>query len=803
MAMTTLLNATPAPPHRVFPPARLAVMGVLVWMTVFGLSSPSIFAQDPSTPKPQFSTANYRDDVRPFFRRYCAECHNPEKRRGGINLEELSDGESFQKNYKAWETIVEVLETRSMPPEKKPAPKAEEYEKVAGWIESELGKLDCSGPIDPGRVTMRRLNRVEYNNSVRDLIGVDLKPAEEFPADDVGYGFDNIGDVLTLPPMLLEKYLEAAAKVAETVIVDPKAQAPRVSFEDERLASSFGGKSEDDGYTLASTGTVTAKPTINKPGRYRISVRACADQAGSEPAKMAVQLDGKTLKTLDVPARRGAAKEYSVETTLKPGRALIAAAFVNDFYNPNDPNPNNRDRNLCVQAISIEGPLRDAQGSLPKSHSSLFAAAAKLGEKASETDRARAIFRELARRAYRRPVTDEEVNRLVGLVELARKQGDSFERGVQLGLQAVLVSPHFLFRVEAVRPDDRPGLSNTIGPFELASRLSYFLWSSMPDEELLSLAASGTLGQPKVLETQVIRMLHDPKAQALVRNFGEQWLQIRNLKSFAPDRKQFPTFNESLRAAMFRETELFLASIIREDRSIFDLIEADYTFVNEPLAKHYGIAGVSGDEFRKVSVNPDQRGGVLFLASVLAVTSNPTRTSPVKRGKWVLEQLLGEPPPPPPANVPPLSEDGKQMEAASLRQRMEQHRKDPACANCHAKLDPMGFGMENYDAIGAWRTRDGKFPVDASGSLPDGTSFEGPKGVKQLLHDRREAFARCLAEKLMTYALGRGLEYPDKCSIENVLSGLAEGQDKFSRLVLEIVTSEPFQKRRILAGRPQ
>ena len=416
---------------------------------------------------------------------------------------------------------------------------------------------------------------------------------------------------------------------------------------------------------------------------------------------------------------------------------------------------------------------------------------------------AHAILEKFASRAFRRPVSEGEVAKLTKLVELAIQKGDSFERGIQLAIQAVLISPQFLFRVElgsrgsstTTTPDAASSIE-WIGDFELASRLSYFLWSSAPDDELWRVAVSGSLRSGDTLDKQVRRMLRDPKAQALVENFAGQWLQLRRLRSLNPDRGLFPNFDDKLREAMIRETELFFGAVMRGDSSILDLIDSDFTYVNERLARHYGMSGIKGEQFRRVKLKGRERGGLVTQASILTVTSNPTRTSPVKRGKWVLEQLLGTPPPPPPPNVPVLTEDAKALTAATLRLRMEQHRSKVSCAVCHNKLDPLGFGLENFDAIGGWRDQDGGVAVDSSGKLPSGESFRGPGELKAILKAHRSDFTRCLTEKMLTYALGRGLEDYDRCAVEQIVKNLESSRHRFSALVLGIAKSDPFQKRR-------
>jgi mono/diheme cytochrome c family protein len=591
----------------------------------------------------------FANQVQPFLAKYCLSCHAGARPRSGLALDGFKDEASAQKDRLLWQKIAQLIRSREMPRGFGPKPAPADVELVATWIESELTKVDCTGTKDPGRVTIRRLNRAEYNNTIRDLVGVQFQPAEDFPSDDVGYGFDNIGDVLSMPPILMEKYLAAAEKVVDLAFQDPD---------------------------------------------IRKRILTC------EPK---------------------------------------------------------------------------GQGS---------------------AESARQVLEPLASRAFRRPVSEEEVNRLARLVAMAEKHGDSFEEGIRLALQAVLVSPHFLFRVESTRRGTNRESVLPLSDFELATRLSYFLWSSMPDEELFSLAKQESLRKDGNLEAQVGRMLKDPKARALVDNFGGQWLQTRNLGAATPDPALFPTFDEYLRTAMLKETELFFEAVLQEDRSVLAFLDADFTFMNERLARHYGIPGVEGDQFRRVTLTGDQRGGILTHASVLTVTSNPTRTSPVKRGKWILENLLGTPPPPPPPDAGELPETKEAVLSGSLRKRMETHRTNPNCATCHQRMDPLGFGLENFDAIGAWRTRDGEFAIDASGTLPDGQLFQGPAGLRALLKGKAEAFRRCLTEKLLTYALGRGLEYFDKCAVDDIVAALARGPDRFSTLVIEIVKSDPFQMRR-------
>jgi hypothetical protein len=719
-------------------------------------------------------------DIKPLLNKYCAECHQGEKAKGGLAFEAFRDERAVFNRRKVWEKVQEQLESLAMPPDDKPQPTDDERTLILRWIESHVLKIDCSKP-DPGRVTVRRLNRTEYNNTIHDLLGVDFKPAEDFPSDDVGYGFDHIGDVLSMPPVLFERYLAAAERIVEAAIATPDPdRAPRQTFR---------------GRTLASVSAVSEEVDFPRTGDYALRVRAWAQQAGPEKAKMTIRFGNEDVQTVEVTAVEGSAQEYEMKLNVPAGKHTFAARFINDYYKPDDPDPNNRDRNLIVERMEVQGPLGVLPEKLPAAHERIITC--RPAEKTDPADCARAILRPFATRAFRRPATDDEVDRLTRLVATAVKEGDSFERGIQVALEAVLVSPHFLFRIELDPEPLNPRAVRTISDYELATRLSYFLWSSMPDDELLKLAHDGTLRKEGNLAAQVRRMLKDPKAVALVENFAGQWLQLRNLQLANPDRKQFPSFDEELRQAMETETKLFFEAVIREDRSVLEFLDADFTFVNERLAKHYGIPGVKGEEFQKVTLTNGERGGLLSQASILTVTSNPTRTSPVKRGKWILENLLNAPPPPPPPNVPELEEAkaGKPLEG-TLRQRMEQHRSNPACAVCHAQMDAIGFGLENYDPVGAWRTKDGNADIDPSGTLPGDLTFKTPAELKAILKARDGEFRRCLTEKLLTYGLGRGLEYYDKCTVDIIVKNVAANHDRFSALVLEIVNCDAFQKRR-------
>jgi hypothetical protein len=531
---------------------------------------------------------------------------------------------------------------------------------------------------------------------------------------------------------------------------------------------------------------------VETSGRYRWRIHAYGEQAGPEQVKMAARVDGRELGVVEV--RAGESNPQSIEFTavLERGRRRLAVAFVNDFYEPAAGGKPSRDRNLVVQSFELTGPLDAPVPPPPATHRRIFTCSPT----ATTTNPcAREILGAFARRAWRRPVAPEELDRLARLAEDQRRAGASFEQSIKTALHAALVSPSFLFRGEFQPEPDNPAVTRPVDEFALASRLSYFLWSSMPDDELLGLAERGQLRRQQ--DAQVRRMLRDPRARALVDNFAGQWLQTRNLDLVTPDRKVFPHYDDALREAMRRETELLFEHIQREDRSVLEFLTADYTFVNARLARHYGLPGVSGDAFQRVSLRGTPRAGLLTHASILTITSNPNRTSPVKRGKWVLENLLAAPPPPPPPEVPPLPENTSASTAVSMRERLAEHVANPGCASCHVRMDPIGLAFEHFDGIGAWRDRDEGRPVDATAVLPTGEKLDGVESLRKLLTGKEhEQFLRCLADRLLTYALGRGLEWYDDCALDAIVRGTRQGDDKFSALVLAVVRSAPFQMRR-------
>jgi len=731
-------------------------------------------------------------DVRlgPYLRNYCFSCHGDGETSADVAFDKFASADDLRTDPATWERVLRALGNHEMPPADEAQPPAEETVRVVAWIQTELAKIDCSGPQNPGRVTVRRLNRFEYNNTIRDLVGVDFKPADDFPADDIGYGFDHIGDVLSLPPLLMEKYLRAAEQVATRAIVSFElTQAPKRTIPVDELKVAGGDGDKANGFRLLASEQETFRyQRFFKDGDYILRIRAFQTPAGDEPARMAVRIDGQDAQVFNVEATEENPAIYETRIRVKDGRRRLGAAFLNDFYQPDHPDPARRDRNLLIEYFELEGPLGLPEYDLPETHRRIIFVEPKDG---NDADCARQIFERFASRAFRRPVTATELDRLVALAEMVRADTGNFAQGIQVAMQAVLASPHFLFRIEQ---DGPPGAGpRTLNDYELATRLSYFLWSSLPDDELFDLAKRGEL-RPQ-LDAQIRRMLADPKSLALVENFGSQWLQTRRLESASPDVTKFPAFTAELRDAMQRETALFFEHVLREDRNLFELLDADYTFVNDVLAKHYGIQGIEGTQFRKVSLAGTPRGGLLTQASILTITSNPTRTSPVKRGKWILEQILGTPPPPPPPGAGELSEEREAILSGSVRQRLERHRADPNCATCHQRMDPLGFAFENFDAVGGWRTKDGEFDIDPAGVLPDGQAISGAPDLRKVLLADRGPFRRNLVEKMLTYALGRGLENYDRCAVMSIENELAQQGDRFSALVSAIVHSDPFQKR--------
>ncbi len=795
--------------------------------------------------------ATFETLVKPFLAENCFECHGNEKQKKEINFETVESVKALTEDPDRWEEVARRLRDREMPPDDEPQPPEQKRQAVASWIDRELKRIDRITPPDPGRVTTRRLNRNEYNNTITELLGVDMRPADDFPQDDAGYGFDNIADVLSLSPGLMEKYITAADKVARAALYGPPALKPtlvRLRSEGRKVKEARTFPAEYDVTGLSLPNAFHAIQRVPVDGEYLIKVTlAGLRPKASAPIEIALWVDQKPVKTLthdqegaatfneDRHDFGGQAVEFRVRLTAGDRWLSVAIPRVYEGLPPRygGPNPSTRPdlprefkppaglpperlaqfrkrfddaaaelekiplNGVRVNTVDFGGPYEHVTGPSPESLKKIYTCGHLNGGHQSTC--ARRVVTDMARRAFRRPVAARELDNIIALVERVQEQENSFEEGLAVGIQAILVSPDFLFRMER----DRRAVSASthsmpISQHELATRLSYFLWASMPDASLRRAADAGTLRNPVVLAAQVRRMLRDPKARALAENFGSQWLQFRALESTTRDRERFPDFEDYVRLSMRRETELFFEHIVRDDRSIIDFIDGRYTYINERLARHYGIPNVSGPEFRRVDLTNTPRGGVLTQGSVLTVSSYATRTSPVLRGKWVLDNLLGRPPDDPPPDVPNL-EDSEIGSTASMREQLQQHRKNPTCASCHRRMDPLGFGLENFDAVGAWRTMDGKFPIDSSGTLPDGEEFEGPVELRAILKGEREAFTRTLTSKLLTYALGRGLERYDTKTVRQIASRLPAQNYRFSSLVLEIVNSLPFLSRRPLA----
>ncbi|QDU08407.1 DUF1592 domain-containing protein [Gimesia aquarii] len=780
---------------RLSQPKHLVRMLCVFGSLLFVMNAVSANASDIRVEK---SKKQFESQIKPLLTKYCLDCHTGEEAEAGLSLEKYTTRSSILKHREAWEKIVQRIQIQSMPPKDAGAlPTDAEREAILEWFDEALYGIDCSGDVNPGRVTIRRLNRNEYNNTIRDLLGVDFKPAQNFPSDDVGYGFDNIGDVLSLPPLLMEKYLDAAEQISEKAIYANTADSfPWTEIPEKNFSKKGAVTLRKRSAGFHSRGTLTGIINVKEPGKYELQIEAAQTPSGTEAAKMEVKLNGKLLKTFQVEASRDDPEKYTLPKplSLPKGKHTLAISFLNDFYDPKGP-PRKRDRNLYVYNVKYRGPLGKLPTNLPAFHTKIITCTPGAGRSVRYC--AERVMRRFSERAFRRPVSREEIRPIVELVEATVKSGNTFEQGIQVGIQAVLVSPHFLFRIEGIRDvaRSRSNQIQNISHYEIATRLSYFLWSSMPDDKLFELAKQGRLNQPRTLQVQVKRMLKDPKSEAFIKNFAGQWLNLRNLEDLSPDPRKFRVFNGKLKNDMRRETEEFFAYIMREDRSVIEFINADYTFMNERLAKFYGNDQVKGEAFQKVALDKTKRAGLITQASILTLTSNPGRTSPVKRGKWIMETILGTPPPAPPPNVPELEESAGSKKNATLREQLALHRKIPGCAACHDQMDPLGLGFENFDAIGRWRTKEGRTKIDSSGQLPNGQSFKSPIELIAILEQQKQGFCRSLTEKMLTYAIGRGIEYYDKCAIDEITTNFTAKGYRFSALVTEIALSDPFLKR--------
>ncbi|HET9272626.1 MAG TPA: DUF1592 domain-containing protein [Vicinamibacterales bacterium] len=783
------------------------------------------------------------------FGRYCVSCHTEaQKSRGAVPVAfEALDLSKVGADAEMWERVVRKVRAGVMPPAGMPRPDRATLDGLAGWLETQLDLAAAARP-NPGRTEpLHRLNRAEYRNAVRDLLGLDLDVAPLLPPDDSSYGFDNIAGVLKLSPTLMERYLSAAQKVSR-LAVGSAGPAPAIDY--FRVIDDLSQDRHVDGLPLGTRGGTRVSYVFAMDGEYEFRPRLARDLneqlplypddqivevsvdgvraglftlpglgRGEAPAPAAPAADGVAqrpaisqiatgprLSAKEREARNRADETWNLRVPVKAGQREVVVTFLNPtsaldesprlpFLRPYPAGVNIPETRLGahLRSVEIEGPLDATGPGVTPARDGLFQCKPPA---VAELACARRILTSLATRAYRRPARAADVEPLLAFYREGR-EGGTFERGVERAVRRLLVSPEFLFRVEREPAGVKPGAVYRIADLELASRLSFFLWSSMPDDELIALAARGELGRPATLDRQVRRMLASPKSEAFVRNFAGQWLFLRNLDASAPVQSVFPDFDDALRQGFRRETELFVESVLREDRSALDLLRADYTFLNERLARHYGVPNVAGSHFRRVTLPPgNPRRGLLGQGSILTVTSYPDRTSPVVRGKWILENLLGTPPPPPLPNVPPLKATGSAGTVLSMRQRMEQHRANPVCASCHAMMDPLGLSLENFDAVGRWRALgESSSPIDATGRLPDGTPFEGPAGLRDALL-RSDRFVATLTEKMLTYATGRGLEHYDVPAVRAILRDAAAQEYRLSAIVSGVVKSAPFRMRR-------
>ena len=814
---------------------------MLRWCAIFGLllaawlvlPSP-VSANQTLSPPPQVSPSG-PPPLRPVLNQYCVVCHNERLQTGGLSLETM-DAVHVSEGAEVWEKVIRKLRMGAMPPLGRPRPNTTVVENVVGWLETELDTAAALNP-NPGRTdSVHRLNRAEYQNAIRDLLALDIDATSLLPADSGDeHGFDNIANMLSVSPTLLDRYLSAARKLSRLAVgLSPRApttEAHRVVLEQD------GYLGED--LPFGSRGGVAVRHHFPVDGEYVIRVRLYRQLFDyviglGSPQQIEVRVDGERVLSSVVggeetggappagfigdiladPAwakyAQNADAGLEVRLPVKAGSRLVGVSFLGRPTELEDgvqrpPKYPERDEslesNLWVHTVVISGPYEVSGPGDTPSRRKIFVCQPTLPQE--EEPCATRILTALAGRAYRRPATEQEVHTLVRFYRDGRREG-AFDSGIQFALERLLTDPKFLFRLEREPAGVAPGTPYPLSDLELASRLSFFLWSSIPDDELLGAAARDELSDPAVLERQVRRMLADSRSKALVDNFVGQWLLLRNLQSAAPDQAVFPDFDENLREAFQRETRLFIEStLLWEDRSVVDLLSANFTFLNERLARHYGIPNVYGSQFRRVTFGDDDpRGGLLGQGSFLTVTSYPNRTSPVLRGRWVLESLLGTPPPAPPADVPGLPDRGEGGRSATVRERLEQHRKNPPCATCHAPMDPLGFALETFDAVGGWRDTEGGAPVDDSAVLPDGTQFQGPAGLRTFLVSQRRQFVTAMTEKLLAYALGRRLEYYDRPTVRIIVREAASSEYRLSAILLGIAKSPAFQMRLAMVDPP-
>ena len=794
--------------------------------------------------------AHFKKDIQPILVQYCYDCHGDGMNKGKVAFDEFESDADLLGKRDLWLAVLKNLRAGIMPPERKPRPAPEETKRLENWIKHEAFGIDPTDP-DPGRVTIRRLNRREYRNTIRDLMGFDFKAEDEFPPDDTGYGFDNIGDVLTVSALLLEKYMQAAEAIVGAAVPTIAKVVQEKSIPGTAFRASE-GEGSGERLTFYQAASVSHTHLVDQAGDYRLTLELeVAGQFDFDPGRCTVvfKADGQQLANKEFGWQNN--KRFRFEFDRKWERGEHPLSFELKPLTPADRKVNSLE--LKIVSVKVQGPLDPSQWIRTKNHERFFPREEAPSTKSERLRYAGEVLGSFATKAFRRPLDHQTVNRLTSIAEGVYDQpGKKFEDGIAQAMVAVLSSPRFLFRVEEAESPDRSGTHPLVDEYALASRLSYFLWSTMPDPELLALAERGQLR--KNLDLQVKRMLADPRSDELIENFTGQWLQVRDVdgidinarvvlarengeeKEMQESRRRFQELQAKsvltpeeererdqliekrrrrfdrpaieldgpLRRAMRQETQMFFGYLVREDRSVMEMIDSDYTFLNERLAKHYGIPAVRGNEMRRVTLPPEcPRGGFLTQASMLVVTSNPTRTSPVKRGLFILDNILGAPTAPPPPDVPLLEEAEKQFKdrEPTLREVLELHRNKPLCSSCHSRMDPLGLALENFNALGMWREQERGQPIDAAGKLITGESFRDIRELKRILMARhRLDFYRCLTEKLLTYALGRGLEYYDVETVDRIVARLDREKGRFSAMLMGIIESNPFQKRRNLSA---
>ncbi len=800
--------------------------GAVCVIVLAGAAVETASAQTPAGPSP-----------RALLDRYCVTCHNDRLQTGGLTLDGTSvDADDPSRHPEVWERVIGKLRTGAMPPPGRPRPDAATYDAVASHLETTIDRAAAANP-DPGRTsTVHRLNRTEYRNAIRDLLALDLDVTPLLPGDETSdTGFDNNADVLSISTAQLERYLSAARTITRLATGLPPTGAGFETFDVPLLLLQDERQSED--LPLGSRGGVAIPYHFPVDGEYLIKVELRTNWQDyilgmGSAHQLDVRIDGELVKRFTVGGEAGgrpapvtftiaepgdpewesyvltADEQLEVRVPVEAGPRTVGVSFVRNVWEPEGilkprqagellSNDEVYHGNAAVSAVAIGGPYAATGAGDTPSRQAIFTCRPETAAASDERACATEILSRLARRAYRRPVTPEDVQTLLGFFDSGRETGGTFDAGIQLALERMLVDPDFLLRIEHDPAGATPGAPYPLTAVEVASRLAFFLWGSIPDDALLDAVEGGTLTEPAVLEAQVRRMLADPRSGSLVDDFATQWLHLRNLEDVKGDPVPFPDFDDNLVEAFRQETRLFLTSNLGEDRSVLDLLAADYTFVNERLARHYGIPGVYGSRFRRVTVpDREQRGGLLGHGGLLALTSYPTRTSPVLRGKWLLDTILGAPPPSPPADVPALPEQGEEGRTTSVRERLERHRQAPACATCHASIDPPGFALEQFDGLGAWRTQD-RFgnPIDATATMPNGQTVAGMSGLRALLLERPEQFAGTVTEKLLSYALGRGLEHGDKPTVRAIVRDAEPDDYRWSALIAGIVKSPAFLMR--------